>query len=132
MIRRPPRSTRPDTLFPYATLFRSDIAQPDRGAFAGGFVNAGPQAVAFFVEVAGHIERDRFDEDDDTLFLAREPHAFAEHLRRVAPVRRHREDDAGNVGAARQGTQRAAGRGRVCEYVEMSGVAETLKKIKAE
>src|SRR3546814_18830345 len=23
MIRRPPRSTRPDTLFPYATLFRS-------------------------------------------------------------------------------------------------------------
>src|SRR3546814_4936309 len=27
MIRRPPRSTRPDTLFPYTTLFRSD---PDR------------------------------------------------------------------------------------------------------
>src|SRR3546814_2484510 len=24
MIRRPPRSTRPDTLFPYTTLFRSD------------------------------------------------------------------------------------------------------------
>src|SRR3546814_11664668 len=28
MIRRPPRSTRTDTLFPYTTLFRSD----DRGA----------------------------------------------------------------------------------------------------
>src|SRR3546814_9742558 len=27
MIRRPPRSTRTDTLFPYTTLFRSDIAQ---------------------------------------------------------------------------------------------------------
>src|SRR3546814_15134392 len=27
MLRRPPRSTRPDTLFPYTTLFRS----PDRG-----------------------------------------------------------------------------------------------------
>src|SRR3546814_4754474 len=26
MIRRPPRSTRPDTLFPYTTLFRSDDA----------------------------------------------------------------------------------------------------------
>src|SRR3546814_14181441 len=26
MIRRPPRSTRTDTLFPYTTLFRSDIA----------------------------------------------------------------------------------------------------------
>src|SRR3546814_17384263 len=25
MFRRPPRSTRPDTLFPYTTLFRSDL-----------------------------------------------------------------------------------------------------------
>src|SRR3546814_18439874 len=31
MIRRPPRSTRTDTLFPYTTLFRSD-EQPDRHA----------------------------------------------------------------------------------------------------
>src|SRR3546814_4943292 len=30
MIRRPPRSTRTDTLFPYTTLFRSDLT-----AFAG-------------------------------------------------------------------------------------------------
>src|SRR3546814_5054423 len=31
MIRRPPRSTRTDTLFPYTTLFRSDIGdvRPD-------------------------------------------------------------------------------------------------------
>src|SRR3546814_8431017 len=28
MIRRPPRSTRTDTLFPYTTLFRSDIGAP--------------------------------------------------------------------------------------------------------
>src|SRR3546814_11507033 len=28
MIRRPPRSTRTDTLFPYTTLFRSDGAAP--------------------------------------------------------------------------------------------------------
>src|SRR3546814_10873898 len=36
MIRRPPRSTRTDTLFPYTTLFRSD---PDRsGAVAAGAV----------------------------------------------------------------------------------------------
>src|SRR3546814_11065925 len=27
MIRRPPRSTRTDTLFPYTTLFRSQIAE---------------------------------------------------------------------------------------------------------
>src|SRR3546814_7091651 len=28
MIRRPPRSTRTDTLFPYTTLFRSEDARP--------------------------------------------------------------------------------------------------------
>src|SRR3546814_3993388 len=28
MIRRPPRSTRTDTLFPYTTLFRSHHAEP--------------------------------------------------------------------------------------------------------
>src|SRR3546814_15937473 len=28
MIRRPPRSTRTDTLFPYTTLFRSTRAEP--------------------------------------------------------------------------------------------------------
>src|SRR3546814_15598922 len=28
MIRRPPRSTRPDTLFPYTTLFRSPVTPP--------------------------------------------------------------------------------------------------------
>src|SRR3546814_19649306 len=28
MIRRPPRSTRTDTLFPYTTLFRSWLGQP--------------------------------------------------------------------------------------------------------
>src|SRR3546814_2108034 len=28
MIRRPPRSTRPDTLFPYTTLFRSLLLYP--------------------------------------------------------------------------------------------------------
>src|SRR3546814_2803496 len=36
MIRRPPRSTRTDTLFPYTTLFRSDIGveagEPERRA----------------------------------------------------------------------------------------------------
>src|SRR3546814_7002491 len=29
MIRRPPRSTRTDTLFPYTTLFRSEEVHPD-------------------------------------------------------------------------------------------------------
>src|SRR3546814_13198288 len=32
MIRRPPRSTRTDTLFPYTTLFRSSVTAELRGA----------------------------------------------------------------------------------------------------
>src|SRR3546814_11379351 len=32
MIRRPPRSTRTDTLFPYTTLFRSWLLKRPRGA----------------------------------------------------------------------------------------------------
>src|SRR3546814_2053968 len=32
MIRLPPRSTRPDTLFPYTTLFRSVVGEFDRRA----------------------------------------------------------------------------------------------------
>src|SRR3546814_14200682 len=36
MIRRPPRSTRTDTLFPYTTLFRSNIINGvDLGAHSG-------------------------------------------------------------------------------------------------
>src|SRR3546814_20884489 len=31
MVRRPPRSTRTDTLFPYTTLFRSSCCYPARG-----------------------------------------------------------------------------------------------------
>src|SRR3546814_7352796 len=33
MIRRPPRSTRTDTLFPYTTLFRSGFAKPGHAGF---------------------------------------------------------------------------------------------------
>src|SRR3546814_20974081 len=48
MIRRPPRSTRTDTLFPYTTLFRSEgvhllvavgVGQPRAGAEAGGLAD---------------------------------------------------------------------------------------------
>src|SRR3546814_8935718 len=38
MIRRPPRSTRTDTLFPYTTLFRSSSASPSARGFDRGKV----------------------------------------------------------------------------------------------
>src|SRR3546814_10790766 len=48
MIRRPPRSTRTDTLFPYTTLFRSEVGgcDPDPGGCSGEcafrFADIGP------------------------------------------------------------------------------------------
>src|SRR3546814_7862491 len=39
MIRRPPRSTRTDTLFPYTTLFRSDQRRPNLDRLHLGFLD---------------------------------------------------------------------------------------------
>src|SRR3546814_9092765 len=50
MIRRPPRSTRTDTLFPYTTLFRSDTAERATDAESG---RAGP-GTAPAGSVGGH------------------------------------------------------------------------------
>src|SRR3546814_5252412 len=42
MIRLPPRSTRTDTLFPYTTLFRSQMSMVDAGIVVGTiFLGAG-------------------------------------------------------------------------------------------
>src|SRR3546814_7346453 len=59
MIRRPPRSTRTDTLFPYTTLFRSRSTPPSRPLQLGGMQRRRPGAYAegqvyniYFNEVA--------------------------------------------------------------------------------
>src|SRR3546814_6259661 len=54
MIRRPPRSTRTDTLFPYTTLFRS---QADRTGLAGGASAAGVDEDVEALGVLGQLER---------------------------------------------------------------------------
>src|SRR3546814_16736736 len=48
MLRRPPRSTRTDTLFPYTTLFRSPELTP-----------AEALEVSMIASVAGHLEGGR-------------------------------------------------------------------------
>src|SRR3546814_3672814 len=48
MIRRPPRSTRTDTLFPYTTLFRSELG--DRRTDIAGTENAQRGALLFLRE----------------------------------------------------------------------------------
>src|SRR3546814_7335390 len=62
MIRRPPRSTRTDTLFPYTTLFRSEQLVPRLQAVTGAnpdtriFVR-GDQSIHYgaVMQVMGHI-----------------------------------------------------------------------------
>src|SRR3546814_16844444 len=49
MIRRPPRSTRTDTLFPYTTLFRSAFMPGDLPAIKGVIVKSAPGAVTMEV-----------------------------------------------------------------------------------
>src|SRR3546814_20760768 len=75
MIRRPPISTRTDTLFPYTTLFRSDASGGDRldgagrdagdaerrGEGAGGDCDrldecAGERAYSFFARLADCVD----------------------------------------------------------------------------
>src|SRR3546814_290996 len=51
MSRRPPRSTRTDTLFPYTTLFRSELVRALETEALGHHV------CNFGVEVAGHTEQ---------------------------------------------------------------------------
>src|SRR3546814_8186816 len=55
MIRRPPRSTRTDTLFPYTTLFRSSVAdiKADCGVAAGA--SSLSSAARFDTDCAGSI-----------------------------------------------------------------------------
>src|SRR3546814_20162918 len=57
MIRRPPRSTRTDTLFPYTTLFRSLHIMPNapHGIFAGraGPLLASSDVLSIIVKGAG-------------------------------------------------------------------------------
>src|SRR3546814_4764797 len=62
MIRRPPRSTRTDTLFPYTTLFRSALIWASAVAAVVGFV-AG-DAVAC-VEALPELGRRQLEEQAD-------------------------------------------------------------------
>src|SRR3546814_6714165 len=51
MIRRPPRSTRTDTLFPYTTLFRSDLGREAAADAGDGESHGHPLERARFADV---------------------------------------------------------------------------------
>src|SRR3546814_4042921 len=62
MRRRPPRSTRTDTLFPYTTLFRSDIDAPDGTAWpAANLYDPDPRVTGLEWGRTGASSRGRTD-----------------------------------------------------------------------
>src|SRR3546814_13562115 len=105
MIRRPPRSTRTDTLFPYTTLFRS---------YAGGT----EQTVTFTITLAPPADSDL----DVASTLAGLDLAVSATARDGALV----SDPTGPIAIDEIG--RAACRGRVCRDGELSVVGGHLKK----
>src|SRR3546814_19438795 len=71
MIRRPPRSTRTDTLFPYTTLFRSDEGRADLERHVHELVDLVGEDLAEGAAVDGEI----LAEDEDLLAVDRAPAA---------------------------------------------------------
>src|SRR3546814_12819108 len=76
MLRRPPRSTRIDTLFPYTTLFRSRFAahRPAQSVGKGEAQRVGQAAVAIALQhhalAARHHRHFGEREDDELAVLA--------------------------------------------------------------
>src|SRR3546814_10933400 len=72
MIRRPPRSTRTDTLFPYSTLFRSGLGIfADDHAFIDRLTGRDEQDAAIFKGIKGIAHRfARPVGDKDTVLAA--------------------------------------------------------------
>src|SRR3546814_17530237 len=125
MIRRPPRSTLTDTLFPYTTLFRSrHRVAPDRQhrlAELGG----APGQQAGVADLAG---------GDHGEALARTPQDLAEVVGAehpaVNPLGRRHARGVGGVPGRGEENGRAAGRERGVAEVRIWVVAVYLKKKK--
>src|SRR3546814_13651050 len=108
MVRRPPRTTLTDTLFPYTTLFRSGghlgelgIAESARGE--GGRADAQARGHHRRARVVGH--RVAVDRDVDLVqqilgLLAVDDRVAQvyEHEVHVGPARAHRDAGAGHAG----------------------------------
>src|SRR3546814_13722760 len=134
MIRQPPRSTLTNTLFPYTTLFRSARGRPDAGGGdrelpERGRVGDDPRSVQAVYprsrpDRAGALMRILLTNDDGYhapgLKVLEEIAArFSADVWVVDPT----EEQSGEIG-------RAACRERVCQYVELSGVAVSVTKKK--
>src|SRR3546814_8016220 len=109
MIRRPPRSTRPDTLFPSTTLFRSDwlrpvlrVAVPVAGLVAVLTLVASPWAYRQIAEY-----RERFEQRSDLSKVTAGQFAESGEGQRVffAEEPTQATDELGNVFARETGPE---------------------------
>src|SRR3546814_5483880 len=76
MIRRPPRSTRTDTLFPYTTLFRSEV---DMGALDGEIAAALDQVL-----LQQELDRPQLVQDQGDLLRSEEHTSELQSLMRIS------------------------------------------------
>src|SRR3546814_12637977 len=110
MIRRPPRSTLTDTLFPYTTLFRSHRHLICR------IKHCRPRSISGECSLGERKRR-------ETAFIRGLEFETAD-FRKIKPLARRRHA----VGPGKRKIGRASCRERVCQYVMISGVAVSLKK----
>src|SRR3546814_19608082 len=122
MIRRPPRSTRTDTLFPYTTLFRSLLEEQPAArrrlvrlfadsAFLAECVIAQPLLLDDVLDP--RIDQLPFKRADITAEIARVLNTLEEREAEAEPARNNRF----KASTAFRPNGRAAGRERVCQYV---------------
>src|SRR3546814_19316406 len=96
MIRRPPRSTRTDTLFPYTTLFRSLLAQLKlHSTDLGHVASEHEKHVDFIVELLKHSQLELAPVFQDELLLAVQLRTFRPW--RIFPPSLHAVDGNGTV-----------------------------------
>src|SRR3546814_20060308 len=76
MIRRPPRSTRTDTLFPYTTLFRSQFNRVNMAPFNGIVPESAVPALPFVFRSTQHMRTAMDGKIGDDILAAFEPHGF--------------------------------------------------------
>src|SRR3546814_8856733 len=136
MIRRPPRSTRTDTLFPYTTLFRSaeeivDALRPRQPVrLAARLVEREEGLEQVHVRVLATRQRQRLTERDLPLAVsvegagARLPHRDFEEIHRLARPREHPGLAAGMV-ERRQGQQHECMVVAILGAVERQGIGST-------